>query len=39
MFDTKRVKEFSKTCVDGNTGYLDNVLDMFINLTGDLTHY
>jgi FtsH-binding integral membrane protein len=34
MFDTKRVKEFSKTCVDGNTGYLDNVLDMFINLTG-----
>lgn len=34
MFDTKRVKEFSKTCVDGNTGYLDNVLDMFLSLTG-----
>lgn len=34
MFDTKRVKDFSKKCVDGNTGYLDNVLDMFINITG-----
>lgn len=34
MFDTKRVKEFSKKCTDGNTGYLDNVLDMFINITG-----
>ena len=33
MYDTKRVIEFSKKCVDGNTGYLDNVLDMFLNVT------
>ena len=28
----KRVKEFSKKCVDGKTGYLDNVLNMFLNV-------
>lgn len=33
MYDTKRVIEFSKKCVDGNTGYLDNVFDMFLNIT------
>jgi len=33
MYDTKRVIEFSKKCVDGNTGYLDNVFDMFLNVT------
>lgn len=33
MYDTKRVIEFSKKCVDGKTGYLENVLDMFLNLT------
>ena len=27
MYDTKRVVEFSKKCVDGKTGYLDNVID------------
>ena len=32
MYDTKRVMEFSKKCVDGKTGYLDNVLDMFLNI-------
>lgn len=36
MYDTKRVIEFSKKCVDGKTGYLDNVLDMFLNLTNML---
>ena len=36
MYDTKRVIEFSKKCVDGKTGYLDNVLDMFLNLTSML---
>ena len=33
MYDTKRVIEFSKKCVDGKTGYLDNVLDMFLSVT------
>ena len=33
MYDTKRVVEFSKKCVDGKTGYLDNVLDMFLSVT------
>ena len=33
MYDTKRVIEFSKKCVDGNTGYLDNVFDMFLSVT------
>lgn len=33
MYDTKRVIEFSKKCVDGKTGYLDNVFDMFLNVT------
>jgi hypothetical protein len=33
MYDTKRVIEFSKQCVDGKTGYLDNVFDMFLNVT------
>jgi len=32
MYDTKRVMEFSKKCVDGKTGYLDNVLNMFLNV-------
>ena len=32
MYDTKRVMEFSKKCVSGKTGYLDNVLDMFLNI-------
>lgn len=36
MYDTKRVVEFSKKCVDGKTGYLENVLDMFLNLTSML---
>ena len=36
MYDTKRVIEFSKKCVDGKTGYLDNVLDMFLNITNML---
>lgn len=33
MYDTKRVIEFSKQCVDGKTGYLENVFDMFLNVT------
>lgn len=33
MYDTKRVVEFSKNCVDGKTGYLDNVIDMFLSVT------
>lgn len=33
MYDTKRVIEFSKKCVDGKTGYLDNVFDMFLSVT------
>ena len=33
MYDTKRVIEFSKKCVDGKTGYLDNVIDMFLSVT------
>ena len=32
MYDTKRVMEFSKKCVSGKTGYLENVLDMFLNI-------
>lgn len=36
MYDTKRVIDFSKKCVDGKTGYLDNVLDMFLNVTSML---
>tara|TARA_B100000767_G_scaffold211618_1_gene198796 strand:+ start:101 stop:805 length:705 start_codon:yes stop_codon:yes gene_type:complete len=32
MYDTKRVMEFSKKCVDGKTGYLNNVLNMFLNV-------
>ena len=32
MYDTKRVMEFSKKCVNGQTGYLENVLDMFLNI-------
>ena len=32
MYDTKRVIEFSKKCVNGQTGYLENVLDMFLNI-------
>lgn len=32
MYDTKRVKEFSEKCVNGKTGYLNNVLDMFLNI-------
>ena len=32
MYDTKRVMNYSKKCVDGKTGYLDNVLDMFLNI-------
>jgi FtsH-binding integral membrane protein len=33
MYDTKRVVEFSKKCVDGKTGYLDNVIDMFLSVS------
>lgn len=33
MYDTKRVVEFSKNCVDGKTGYLDNIIDMFLSVT------
>ena len=33
MYDTKRVVEFSKKCVDGTTGYLDNVIDMFLSVS------
>tara|TARA_Y100000817_G_scaffold172263_1_gene134556 strand:- start:582 stop:1286 length:705 start_codon:yes stop_codon:yes gene_type:complete len=32
MYDTKRVMEYSKKCVNGKTGYLENVLDMFLNI-------
>ena len=32
MYDTKRVMEFSKKCSSGKTGYLENVLDMFLNI-------
>ena len=32
MYDTKRVMEFSKKCVSGKTGYLENVLNMFLNI-------
>tara|TARA_B110000285_G_C15123331_1_gene618609 strand:+ start:1349 stop:2053 length:705 start_codon:yes stop_codon:yes gene_type:complete len=32
MYDTKRVMVFSKKCVSGKTGYLENVLDMFLNI-------
>lgn len=32
MYDTKRVMDFSKKCVNGQTGYLENVLDMFLNI-------
>ena len=33
MYDTKRVVEVSKKCVDGKTGYLDNVIDMFLSVS------
>ena len=36
MYDTKRVMEFSKKCIDGKTGYLENVLDMFLNIINRL---
>ena len=32
MYDTKRVMAFSKKCVSGKTGYLENVLNMFLNI-------
>ena len=38
MYDTKRVMEFSKKCVNGKTGYLENVLDMFLNIINLLSN-